>query len=249
MRKLARRALTAIAATATAAALTAAPAAADPVTYTIQNGGYLTGFNVGSFIGFGEINGATLECTSSTITAWTRKDTSGNPIVNGTANGDGIATLDNVTFSSPGQVNDWCVANGTFPTQVTPLGLPWMFNATGEGTSSGPGGTTDGRLTGVQFKLHIEGWGLCDAIIGGPGAGGSDSYYEATYYNPSTLTDNDGALDIPYLGSQNAKVLSISDPEGCWMLSVGETFEFVGMYNLTRTTPNPPAAGISPTID
>lgn len=251
MRKLARRALTAIAATATTAALTAAPAAADPVTYTIQNGGYLEGGNVGSFIGFGETNGWSLECTSSPITGWTQKDTNGNPVVGGSVEGENIVTMDGVSFSSPGQVNDWCLVNAGLPAQVTALGLPWKFDATGAGTSSGSGGVTAGRLTGVQFKLHIPSYS-CDAVIGGPGTDGSGGSYDAMYQNPSTLTGNDGAIDVPfgYPSSQNLRVISVSSPSACWPLpTVGERFWFAVRYSLERTIPNPPAPGISPTID
>lgn len=255
MRTFTQRALSVIAATATTAAITAAPAAADPLTYTIQNGGYITGTNVGSIVGYGWQNGWTLECTDSTITGWTQKDTSGNPVVDGTVDGENIATLDNVSFSSPGETHDWCVVNGAFPTQMTPLGLPWKFDATGAGASSGPLGMTEGRLTGVQFKLHILGWMNCDAIIGGPGAGGSGGYYEATYTNPSSLTGYDGTLSMPF-GGGNLKVLTTSDGnpddgfDACqgW-ISVGEAVMLAGTYNVQRTSPVPPAAGISPTID
>lgn len=248
MRKLARRALTAIAASATAVALAAAPAAADPVTYTVQNGGYLTGSNVGSIIGFGWHNGSTLECTSSTVTGWTQKNVGGNPVVDGTLDGDNILTLDDVSFSSPGEPNDLCSgAHGDL--QVTPMGLPWKFAATGAGTGSGPGGTTGGRLTDVQLKLH-DTLLLCGVIIGGPGAGGSGGYSEATYTNPSAFLGDDGMLDVPFSETGNLTVLSVSGSTSCaGVFDPGERVSLAFTYNVQRTSPVPPAAGISPTID
>ncbi len=239
MRKLARRALAAIAATATAA-LTAAPAAADPLTYTVQNGDYLTGTNSGDIIGFGIQSGATFECPSSVFSGSTPKDAWGNPVVNGTVDGDGIVTLDDVWFAGPGE--DVCLVNGAHA-QVTPLGLPWKFVATGAGTGSGPAETTEGRLADVQIKVGIPSLG-CQVIVGGPGAGGSDGYAEATYTNPSTLTANDGTLYMPFLGATNLTVLSVSSPIACaGVYDLGETVLLTGYYNLFN------AIGISPTID
>ncbi|TMR30578.1 hypothetical protein [Actinomadura geliboluensis] len=248
MRKLARRALTAIAATATTAALTAAPAAADPVTYTIQNGGYLTGSNVGSLVGFGWQTGFTFECYSSVLDGWTQKDMEGNPVVDGTLDGDNVVALGNASFSSPGEPNDLC--SGAYGRlQVTPVGLPWKFVATGAGTGSGPGGTTDGQLIDIQLKLH-DTLLLCDVTIGGSGAGGSGGYFEAIYTNPSVLTGSDGILDVPFTETPNFTVINISGPTSCpQYYYLGEKVSIAFRYNVRRTSPVPPAAGISPTID
>ncbi|MEU5991367.1 hypothetical protein ABZ806_20560 [Spirillospora sp. NPDC047418] len=235
--------MTAIVATATTAALATAPAEAGPLTYTIQNGGYLTGTNMGPISAYGSRSGFAMNCTSSTFSGWTQKDTSGSPVVDGIVDGENIATLDDVSFSSPGaNANDWCWSNGVYA-QVTTLGLPWKFVATG----SGPGGTTDGRLTGIQFKLHMQS-SPCDVIIGGPGVGGSGGYYEAMYLNPSTLTSGDAILFIDFQGVSNLTVLSISGPSCEALYMPGEPVSLIGQYNLKRTGPVPPAAGISPTI-
>ncbi|WP_301176169.1 hypothetical protein [Actinomadura geliboluensis] len=235
MRKIARRALTAGAVAATAAALTTMPASADPATnFDVQNGGTIAGSNVGSIIGFGLINGSTLECTSSTASG---------SLPSGTARpGTGIATLSSVTFSSPGQTNDWCVANGSIPTRVTALGTPWSFNADddGPGSDSGPGGTTGGRLTGVQVELYGPSVG-CTATVGGPN--GNDGYIEGTYTNPSSLTGNDGTLSVAFGASNNLEVLTASSPGCNGLVDVGETVSLAGTYSVVNSS------GVSPTID
>jgi len=236
MRKIARKALTASAVAATAVALTAMPASASPITtVTIQNGGYITGTNMGSIIGFGNINGSILECTSSTGSGYTQKDASGNPIVNGTANATGAAVLGSVSFSSPGQVNDWCVANGSIPTEVKAVGTPWTLDVTG----STSGGVTPGRLNGVQVTLHGPSV-LCDATVGGPN--GSDGYIDGTYTNPSTPGGNDGTLTVAFGASNNLRVLSVTS--GCTQLvDLGETVSLAGTYNVVNNN------GSSPTIN
>lgn len=232
MRKIARKALTAGAVAATAIALTAMPASADPATtFTVQNGGSITGTNVGSIIGFGMTNGSTLECTSSTA---------GGTLPSGTVSGTGIATLNGVTFSSPGQTNDWCVANGSIPTRVTALGTPWSFNAEDDQNDSGPGGTTAGRLTGVQVELYGPSV-ACTATVGGPN--GSDGYVEGIYTNPSSLTGNDGTLSVAFGAANNLEVLSATSPGCDDLVSVGETVSLAGTYRVVN------ASGVSPTID
>ncbi len=226
MRNIAKRALTAGAVAATAIALTAVPASAA----TVSNGGTITATNVGSIIGFGNVNGSTLECTSSTASG---------SIANGSVPDTGIATLNGVTFASPGQVNNWCVANGTIPTQVTPSGLPWTLDKTG----STSGGVSPGKLNGVQVTLHAPSV-PCDATVGGPGTGGSGGYIEGEYTNPSSGTGNDGTISLPFGSSNNLRVLSVSSATDCaGLISVGETVTLAGTYNVVNSS------GISPSVN
>ncbi|MEV4676682.1 hypothetical protein AB0K34_33960 [Actinomadura sp. NPDC049382] len=235
MRKTIRKALIATAVGATAVALTAAPASADPI--TIQNGGYVAGTDLGSF--FTVDNGFMEGCRSLAATGHT-------PTVDGPLLGS-LFTFDDVTFSWDGQVEDWCLLNGSVPIQVTALGLPWTFDLTGGHTGSGPGATMEGRLNNVRIRLYASSL-ACDATVGGPGAGGSDGYVEGTYTNPSTLTGNDGTLSMPYGAVNNLRVTSVTP--GCTgLFAVGQTVALAGYIQVNRTSPVPPAAGISPTVN
>lgn len=233
MRKTARRALTAGAVAATAIALTAVPASAA----TVQNGGTITGTNVGSIVGFGNINGSTLECTSSTASG---------SLPSGSVPDTDIATLTSVTFSSPGEVNDWCVANGSIPTEVTATGLSWKLDKTGA-TS---GGVSPGKLKGVQVTLHAPSV-PCDATVGkDPSSSEPTSYIEGAYTNPSTLTGDDGEISLPFGSTNNLSVLSATDGnpsdgvDNCaGLISVGETVSLAGVFNVVNSS------GISPTIN
>ncbi|MFB4306452.1 hypothetical protein [Actinomadura sp. GTD37] len=232
MRKIARRAMTAGAVAATAIALTAVPASAA----TVTNGGNITGTNVGSIIGFGDINGSTLECTSSTASG---------SLPSGSVPDTDIATLNSVAFSSPGQVNNWCVANGSIPTQVTAVdptpstpGLGWTFDKTPGGTS---GGVSPGQLKGVKVTLHAPSV-PCDATVGGAGGGGGT--IDGAYTNPSTPTGNNGSIGLPFGSPNTLEVLSVSSATDCaGLISLGETVSLAGSYKVVNSS------GISPTIN
>ncbi|MFB4306450.1 hypothetical protein [Actinomadura sp. GTD37] len=245
MRIITRKTLIATAVAATAVALTAAPASADSV--TIQNGGYIEGTNVGDFLFLNNTSGSAVQCASLEATGYTPKDpATGEPIVDGPLLGAPF-TFDNVALSSPGQVNDWCLANGFIPTQVTAMGVPWSFDLAGGHTGSGPGGTMDGRLNNVKVTLHAPSV-PCDATVGGPG--GAGGYVEGMYTNPSTLTGNDGTISLPFGSTNNLEVLSVSSVTDCaGLISFGEPFTLAGDIQVNRTGPVPPAAGISPTIN
>jgi hypothetical protein len=223
MRKIARRAVTAGAVAATAIALTAMPASAD-----IIDGGDVTATNENSIIGFGNINGSTLECTSSTATGNVKEGspTPSNP----------VATLNSVTFSSPGQVNNWCVANGSIPTQVTASNLPWTLDRTG--TTSG--GVTPGQLKGIVVTLHAPSV-PCDATVGGAGGGGGT--IDGTYTNPTSVGGNNGKIGLPFGSPNTLEVLSVSSVTDCaGLISVGETVSLAGTYTVVNDS------GASPTI-
>ncbi len=240
MRYIARRAVAAAAVAATALALTMPPASANPG--YILNGGSIEGTNVGDIVGYGLVNGTSLVCKSLEVTGYT-------PVVNGPTPGTTIATITSATFSSPGEVNDWCVVNGSIPTKVTALstwtgaGL-WPFIETGSAS-----GITDGRLNGVAFELDAPSI-PCRIVVGGPSSGGSGGFIEAAYTNPSTLTGTDGTLSIPLGATNSLSVLSAFPGFTCYgLLSVGETVALIGDIQVNRTGPVPPPAGISPTIN
>lgn len=244
MQKITKRVMAAAAVAAMAVVPTAPAAvpamAAQPAARTIQYGGYLDGTNVGSVIGFTNATGTTLECTSLTASGGNGPYPTAPPVVFGTVTGD-LFTLDSIHLSSPGQPNDWCVTNGSIPTQVTVNLL--KFNETGVGPNTIPGQFSD-----LKIELHSPSV-PCDATIGGPGPNGSGSVIEGSYTNPSTLTGNDGVLSVPFGSTNNLEVLSVSSATDCaGLISVGETVSLAGTIQLTRTSPVPPPAGISPTV-
>ncbi|MEU5991366.1 hypothetical protein ABZ806_20555 [Spirillospora sp. NPDC047418] len=251
MRKITRKALAATAVAATTVALTATPAlAANQV--RIQYGGDIQGTNSGVVTGYGMTYGSSLQCTQSVATGETAIDSSASsPYLDSTVSAVGAATLDSVSFSSPGaNANDWCLTNGFLPTQVTAENLPWTFDALPGGT----GATTLGKLNNVKFTLSAPS-APCYATIGGPGTNGTGGYIDGEYLNPSTLTGNDAELSVSFGAGNNLRAIDVHDDnpsdgtDNCaGLIQEGETVALVATYTLQRTGPVPPAAGISPTI-
>lgn len=209
MRKLTRRVLTAIAVAATTVALTTVPASAAPL--TISPGGPFTGINSGP-VGIFLIRGAVV-CQQSTIT--------------------GIAgpvdfQFNNVTFSTPGNPNNWCGGSGFGHVEVTPLALPWELNVMGATT----GGVTPVRLEGVKIQLNIPSIG-CTAVVAGPG--GSGGYIAGEHTNPAAPGDP-SRLSLQPTAPTNLGVTDIpSGPGSCpaILLQLGDKVAIAATYDLT----------------
>ncbi|MFG2090907.1 MULTISPECIES: hypothetical protein [unclassified Spirillospora] len=110
-----------------------------------------------------------------------------------------------VSFSSPGEVNDWCVANGSIPAQVVATNLPWVFTA----------GSPLGELAGVSLTLNMPSV-PCTATIISPG----DVSGTYTSGSPSILNLDDDDLEVS----------NSSCPP---MIAPGDDFRFVAQYEIS----------------
>lgn len=180
MRKLTRNTLAATAVMVTGLGLMSTPAyAADP--WTVSPGGAISGTNLGPLTAIDMTTGAAIVCDSSTASG-SSKSGSNLP-------GAGIAQLDSVSFSTPGNPNDWCTGPVGIVVQVTATGTPWQFNA----QDYDGAGVTTGTLTGVQASIH--GSDECDATVAGSGS--DTGTIDGTYDNSDgTLRVSGGNLEV-----------------------------------------------------
>lgn len=125
MRKLTRRALTAIAAVATTIAITAVPASA--VSFTAPNSGLV----------------ALLDTNTSGVMVCQSSELAGDAHIGVVPIGTSLIDVATAGFSN-------CVVNGSIPATVTALSLPWSFIA-----DSYSSGTTIGRLTGAALLVNM----------------------------------------------------------------------------------------------
>ncbi|TDD76558.1 hypothetical protein E1293_27000 [Actinomadura darangshiensis] len=208
MRKLTRNALTVTAVAASAIALTSVPASAAG-TWTVSPGGNISGSNTRPLTAVDTTTGSPVVCDVSTATG-TAQSGSG-------LSGDGIASLTDVQFSTPGNPNDWCTGPVGIVVQVTATNLPWTFNAASYDSASG---VTSGSLTGVSATIH--GSDECDASITGPG--GAPGTIEGSYTNgANTLGVTGGNLEVTTVDAD-------CDPS---LIGVGDQVVLDGEYTVT----------------
>ncbi|TDC89156.1 hypothetical protein [Actinomadura sp. 7K507] len=134
----------------------------------------------------------------------------------------GLASLTSVKFNNP------CTfAPNLGRIVVTVLNLPWRFDAVGVTDASG---VTEGRLTGVKIKLDIPSIG-CNAILGGPGAGGLNGYIDGTYTSPAAGSGDTGMLALLHTRTDsNLRVTQISQRGSCptSLIQLGDKFVLSG---------------------
>ncbi|MFB4306451.1 hypothetical protein [Actinomadura sp. GTD37] len=183
MGRLTQRVLTAAAATTAAVALSAVSAFASPI----------AGQNVEDVVAYDISTGSALFCTSSTLAG----DAPSAP--------GPLFVIDAASFSSPGEVNDWCLANGSIPTQVVATNLPWVFTA----------GSPLGELAGVSLTLHMPSV-PCTATITSPG----DVSGTYTSGPPNILNLNDDDLEV-------------SNSSCPFLFAQGDDFRFVAQYEIS----------------
>ncbi|TDE34057.1 hypothetical protein [Actinomadura sp. 6K520] len=208
MRKFTRKAMATTAAAATTLALAAVPASAAG-TWTVSPGGTVSGVNTVALQAVDLSTGAPVICNVSTASG-TAQSGSG-------LSGAGIAQLDSVSFSTPGNPNNWCTGPVGIVVKVTATNLPWTFNAHSYDAATG---VTSGELTGIKAEIH--GSDECDATITGPGgAGGTIT---------GTHTNGSSTLDVSGNTLEVATADADCDPS---LINEGDQVALIGQYALS----------------
>ncbi|TDD76557.1 hypothetical protein E1293_26995 [Actinomadura darangshiensis] len=165
MRKAGKSALTTASLAVSAVIATVAAAA---TTWTVLPGGAVTATGTQPLTVIDMSTGGAIVCDAMTAKAVAKNGSGLQPA--------GVAAINGLTFSTPGNPNDWCTGGVGIVFDVQPVGLPWQINAESYEPASGE---VVGKAVGVTVKAH--GSDECDVTFSG--ADGQPGWVKVRYNN------------------------------------------------------------------